>query len=187
MTQVHLSLHVLFAAIVISLVTAVVAADKSDRLNHESLKLMLENMGYEIHKAGKYNSGAPWYQLKFKEGGADYFVMVSLPKDQKTVWVIADLVNLDKQQELPRVIAIKMLDHNYIDSKHVYFSFGAKGRHLRLKGALPNRSVTPIALRTLIRETLETLKTEKQIWEPKKWPQEDKGTMGQPKEGKAAH
>lgn len=49
------------ALVLITLVTPAFAPDKSDRLNHESLKLMLENMGYEIHKSGKYNSGAPWY------------------------------------------------------------------------------------------------------------------------------
>ncbi|MBY0232648.1 MAG: hypothetical protein K2W96_25490 [Gemmataceae bacterium] len=132
---------------------------KKGVLTHESLKEMLENLGY-TPEVIKSTSGSPMNKIKFERDGWTYVVYVSLSGGGSHVWLAAPLKDipdgLPSGDPLKKILAAS----NDVGPCH----FVLKGDRLYLSLALANRDLKPAMLRAGLDDTAGTVKSTVGVW-----------------------
>lgn len=162
-----LLVRVLVAAIALFASNSTVQAQ--EQLDDASLKSMLKNLGFEIGKEGKKETGQALYDIRHEHEGSTIWAAVSLGSTSQDIWVTVNFGNLSPTQDLPREILLQMLDANYQQANYVYFAYDNEARHLILTGAIPNHEVQPAQLKRLIDEAVERTYNTGDLWDPSKW------------------
>lgn len=153
------------------------AEDQDKPLDDAALKTMVKSLGYEF-KEGKFSTGNAFYVITYPHAGSKYYVTIS-GGGHDFIWVVLDMAIAKPEVELPREVALSMLDKNF-DAKRVFFSYDRETRLLRLKAGLANRGVTPLALRSVIHEGVEMCRANPDICVFEKWPKPKSAAPPQP-------
>ncbi|MCI0464193.1 MAG: YbjN domain-containing protein [Gemmataceae bacterium] len=132
----------------------------------ESIKTVLDNMGYEYEankdKEGKVTS----YAVKLSRDGWNFVITVSPSGNQRWIWLTAWLRK--PKEGWPASILQKMLEHNHRVALP-YFAIDQSDSQVKLSTPLHNRAITPALLRTNIDDLCTNLKNTVSLWDPEKW------------------
>lgn len=148
----------------------VTVSAESTKLDDESLKRMLQGMGYEPDEKPWFK-GTRAFVISEKIKGWTFVLQFSLSKDKKHIWVFSHLGIVPNDCTIPADVLVELLDHNF-NSTHMKFSYSKQKRQFRLEGMTLNEDVRPSVLRSMIKETLETLPKTSKLWWPEYWPED---------------
>jgi hypothetical protein len=141
---------------------------KKGVLTDESLKEMLENMGYtpEVIRNG---NGQVFYKISMKSDGWDFIQYVTLSTDKTNVWFLVSLA--DVPDDLTSVEPLKKLlaENNKIGPCH----FTLDGKTIWMRLQIANSDVTPARLRTSIDTMNSNVKSTYGLWNTSAWPRKD--------------
>jgi hypothetical protein len=136
-------------------------------LTDESLKTLLERMGYEFEPI-KSTSGLTMYRVKFEQSNWTYTMYVSLSGDKSMVWLATPLIELPAGDKVPEAILEKLLQKtDELGPCH----FSLKGRRVYLNLPLENRNITPARLRQALDTMATNVKETAPYWTVEKWPE----------------
>ncbi|MCB0359061.1 MAG: CesT family type III secretion system chaperone [Bdellovibrionales bacterium] len=155
------------AWVVLMLCSTSVSAESSARLDAAALKQMVTNLGLTVSD-GAYASGASYVLAVFPWGGYNYEVKVS-GGGQEKIWIVADLGTVPSERKVPKIVLEKLLDANF-DAVRSYFSLDKETGEMRIKVALPNEGLSPVALRSAIQEVVEQMHNTRSVWRFDEWP-----------------
>lgn len=159
----HLSWFVLLAA----LATAPTGGAKAKPLDIDSLKAMLEGLGY-LPKEGSYTSGAKYLNIKHSTSRLNLVFNFSLTNPDN-LFVYLDLPKAGKDVKLPGKAMFGLLKASNT-TRLMRYSWVSARRSFRLSGALPNHSIKPVDIRRMITESVDTLTQTIRFWQPSDWP-----------------
>jgi len=134
-------------------------------LTHESLKDMLENMGYDLEEI-KSTGGTPMYKIKFERDGWTIVTYVSLSRNGSMVWVSAPLKDVPDDVSSPEPLRKLLTESDNIGPSH----FTLKGKRIYMNTPLENRDITPVRLRAAINDTASNIKATRDLWDTDNWP-----------------
>lgn len=133
--------------------------EKKGVLTNDSLKEMLENLGY-TPEVIKSTTGAPMNKIKFERDGWTFTVFVSLSSNGSQVWLIAPLKEIPDGMASGDPLKKILKANNDIGPVH----FNIKGDFLYLNLALENRDMNAARLRGGIDETTGAVKSTASVW-----------------------
>lgn len=148
-----------------------------DVLTDESLKTMLENMGYtpKVEKTAKGNI----YTITIKRGTWTYIIDLSLSPSKTKLWLSGWLSALPEKEPIPADKLLDLLEGSWTYGP-AHFRYHRAFRQLNVGLCLDNREMTPAAVRTQIESFMETMKKSELLWNVKKWKASDKVTLSKP-------
>lgn len=112
---------------------------------HEDIKGMLANLGYEPKDLGENI-----YEITVTKEGWDVFISVSLSRSKAKMWLVVNLGNFgEKSKNDPKKLYALLQKNTDIQPAQFYI----RGDGLRLGVPLDNRALTP----ALIRKEIDTL------------------------------
>jgi hypothetical protein len=160
-------------------------AARAEALTHETLKTMLENLGYKPQTI-KSTRGSPMYKFAFDRASWSFTLYVSQSEDKKNVWMSSYLGGLPEPAKLRADILEKILAKNF-DIGPMHFVVKSP-RRLYLELPLANKGITAGQMREQIEEFTVTIKSTETLWNPEKYPPlpkaEEKKPDATPKEEK---
>jgi hypothetical protein len=118
-------------------------SDAPDPLSNDSLKTMLDNMGYAPSALSK------GYLVAIKRDTWTYNMQLVLSDDQTKLGINANLGKVDDPDSVAAATWLKLLQDN-ADTDPSHFYFDKDQKKLYLHRVLDNRSITPAFLRQQI-------------------------------------
>jgi len=159
--------------------TAPAADDKG--LDHQSLKALLENLGYEP-KEQKYSNGNPYYRIEPKLNGRTWYFNVRAPDKGRYVYVQLDFGKYPSEDGIPRQALIELLKENG-NTSYSFFFIASWGGFM-LTSNLLNDDLKPVDFRRSIEEMMALAAKTESHWNPKKWPQDKDAAAAENKDAK---
>jgi hypothetical protein len=141
---------------------------KKGVLTHESLKEMLENLGYNPETI-RSTAGNPMYKIRIERDGWTFIEYVSLSGDGTMIWISAPLKDVPEDLASAEPLRKLLLENDNIGPSH----FSMKGKRLYMNLALENREVTPLKLRTSLDDVTSTIKATRNLWDSDTWARTD--------------
>jgi len=156
-------------------------ATKPGQLTDDSLKTMLDNLGYDV-RASKSADGKPMYYVKLKRDTWEFEISVVLRSDISMLWLTCGVADLPPTDKVPAEVLEKMLaKSDELGPTH----FGMKkSRRVYLNCPLQNKDITPASLRKNLEQLADDVKGTEDLWNPKKWPGADAAKVEKPEEKK---
>jgi hypothetical protein len=137
------------------------------QLTPESLKSMIENLGYTTTSSTN-SDGVVTYEITLTPQDWKIQTDVNLSKDQSNIWMWAILTKIPDGQEIDPDALLAMLKENdtmgpfffsYTDSSHRFF----------INLALSNQNVTPAKMRSELDALAADVLRTQDLWDPAKW------------------
>ena len=135
-------------------------------LTDESLKMLLDNLGYEPEVI-KSTGGNPMYRLKLTRDGWEFMFYVSLSSDRTVLWMSAPLMTLPEASKIPAERLEKLLAKNF-DIGPAHFCIHGN-RQLFLEKPIANRGLNASTLRIELDSFTSTIKETGPLWDLKTW------------------
>ena len=141
---------------------------KAAPLTEDTLKSMLENLGYDVTVSGD----KPPHHYKIGETGAnlDYTISLELSTDKgnTVLWIYAGLYEVPSDKPVPSVPLLALLAKND-DIGPTFFSYATSNKLLYLNAPTANVDITPPVLRQKIRNFVSKLDSTYSLWNVKDW------------------
>jgi hypothetical protein len=159
-----------YLGIVITMCLFLVGAGSAQaaQLTDETLKTMLENLGYTVEEGGTRDAKT----LKFKESLADnsltFTITMDFSSDKTMVWIYTGLYSVPEGKTAPSSALLALLAKND-DIGPEFFSYSVSNKLLYLNYPAPNTDVTPAVLRRRLKSFLADLDETRDLWDPEKW------------------
>lgn len=138
------------------------------QLTMSSLKMMIENLGYEFKEFKNDKGVVNEYLLTVPRGGANWKIFVTISPNQENVWVFADLAPIADLNNVPRDILVDMLKANETMGP-TYFAYNEKIKLFVLYHVVTNRGVTAKLLRERVESVANQVDVKEKLWNPKLW------------------
>lgn len=136
-------------------------AKKADgKLDHKSLKTMLENLGYEVKPYGKDKTS---YSFMVKLERFNAAVSVSLSQDQTRLWLVANSPKIANTKAIPAGVMRKLVQWNKTVAP-CFFTFNEKAGYVYLLHTVPNKDIDAEFLSTMIEVFAGTIKKTWKDW-----------------------
>lgn len=147
------------------------AEDKQDKpagvLDDNSLKTMLENLGYEP-KPIKYQNGRTGQRIKVAFKGFDAEMDVSLSANNANVWGVLNVAELKSEHHADGSRFIKILQLNLTHGP-CHFRISKDGKYITLARGMTNRIIVAKDLKGHIDDLLSTAEQTAEYWDTSKW------------------
>ncbi|MDB5307316.1 MAG: hypothetical protein JWO38_1518 [Gemmataceae bacterium] len=153
-------------------------------LTLDTLRTMLENMGYEIEDVKNKDGKVAGFRLKIEQEGWTHRVVVDISPSGQWVWLTSWLTTPPKGTTVPPDIYRKMLEANFTNGLP-FFSIDPTDGAPRVQTPLLNRGVvTPAVMRRQVDGLLSTVRQTAGVWDPEKWKDGKEKAPGPNKEEK---
>ena len=146
------------------------AAAKAAPLTDDTLKAMLENLGYTVTVTGdkpprhfKVDESAPVNALDFT-----ITFDLSSDKDAPVLWIYAGLYTIPADKPAPSSALLALLAKND-EIGPVFFSYNADNKLLYLNAPTANVDITPVVLRQKIKNFVTRMDSTYSLWNVKAW------------------
>jgi hypothetical protein len=146
------------------------AAAKAAPLTDDTLKAMLENLGYTVTVTGdkaprhfKVDESAPVNALDF----AITFYLSSA-KDAPVLWIYAGLYEIPADKPAPSSALLALLAKND-EIGPIFFSYNTSNKVLYLNSPTANVDITPVLLRQTIKNFIAKMDSTYSLWNVKAW------------------
>jgi hypothetical protein len=139
-------------------------------LTDDTLKAMLENLGYTVDVSGD----KPPLRFKVPEsapdGSFDFTITVerSTDKDGRTLWIYTALFEIPKDKPVASSRLLALLAKSD-EIGPMFFSYNDKNRLLYLNDPIPNRDITPASLRQTLKTLISTMVSTHDLWDVPNW------------------
>jgi len=138
-------------------------------LTVESLKEMLDTLGYDIEKERKDEKGNVFgYQLKVNSAKYGSHPCVSLSVDGTNLWFTQSLGKVPDPASVPTKILLNMLSANDLIYP-VSFCYGEKFNNFYIVSMIANKGVKPKDMRQRIDQLTSVSEGYDHLWNPAKW------------------
>jgi hypothetical protein len=142
---------------------------KATPLTDDTLKSMLENLGYSVEVSGdkppkdfKIHESAP-------DGSLDYTITFELSAGTgSTLWIFAGLYSIPTDKPPPSSALLALLAKND-EIGPVFFSYSTHNKLLYLNAPTPNVDITPQILRQKIKNFVSNMASTYPLWNVKDW------------------
>ncbi|HYB62247.1 MAG TPA: hypothetical protein VEH50_12320 [Methylomirabilota bacterium] len=149
------------------LFSSVAMRAQGTQVTPESLKTMLENLGY-VTTSSTNSDGVVTYEIKLTPQDWSIVTDVNLSKDQSNIWMWAILTKIPDGQMFDPDTLLTMLKEN--DSMGpFFFSYTDASRRFFINLALANQNVTPAKLRSELDQLAGNVTRTQNLWDPTKW------------------
>ncbi len=149
------------------LFSSVAMRAQGTQLTPESLKTMLENLGYTTTSSTN-SDGVVTYEIKLTPQDWSIVTDVNLSKDQSNIWMWAILTKIPDGQVFDPDTLLTMLKEN--DSMGpFFFSYTDSSRRFFINLALANQNVTPAKMRSELDQLAGNVVRTQNMWDPTKW------------------
>jgi hypothetical protein len=139
-------------------------------LTDDTLKAMLENLGYTVTVTGdkaprhfKVDESAPINSLDFT-----ITFDLSSAKDATVLWIYAGLYEIPAGKPAPSSALLALLAKND-EIGPIFFSYNADNKLLYLNAPTANVDITPAVLRQKIKNFITKLDSTYSLWNVPKW------------------
>jgi hypothetical protein len=124
-------------------------------LTDDSLKEMLENMGYDVKVEKQEKTSV--YTVKIDQGTWTYFINVALSNDKDQLWITSAVTDVPADGKVPAEMLLRLLEENdHIGPGAVFYD--KKFKKIKVGMALLNHGgVTPAVLHTYLGDYLKDL------------------------------
>ena len=141
---------------------------KAAPLTDDSLKAMLENLGYQVTVSG--DKAPHGYKIGESGNDLDYTVTLELSTgDPSTVlWIYAGLYEVPSDKPVPSAALLALLAKND-DIGPMFFSYATSNKLLYLNAPTANADITPVILRQKIRNFVQKMDSTYSLWNVKDW------------------
>lgn len=157
-------------ALMLALFTTGMAQAQSKPANaieENSLKSMLENLGYEP-KEIKYTDNRTGYSIQVKFKGYDAEMRIVLSPSGSNVWGVLNLAELKSEHNAEASRFVKLLQLNLTHGP-CHFRISSDGKYLTLARGMFAKGLTAKELREHIEELLSTAEKTVEHWDVTKW------------------
>ncbi len=134
----------------------------------ESLKGMLENLGYAPQELKNDKGQIARYLINVQSSGNNWKVLVEISPNQENLWVYANLAVINDYNQVPREILADMLKMNEKIGPS-YFAYNEKAKNFVIYHAVTNRGVTAKLLRERIEHVARQVDVNERLWRPTLW------------------
>ncbi|MEM8689784.1 MAG: hypothetical protein AAGF81_20850 [Pseudomonadota bacterium] len=141
-------------------------AAENGKLEHASLRVMLENLGYEPEER-KFTDGLAYYDIE-EPGDVRMTAKVFVSASGNILWFLVDYWALKEDQKYPHEVLLELLAEND-KAAYVHFGYLPKSRRMRLNASLVNRGIKPVDLRRVINEASRLTDRTQHLWNPNEW------------------
>ena len=149
------------------LFSSVAMRAQGTQVTPESLKTMLENLGYTTTSSTN-SDGVVTYEIKLTPQDWSIVTDVNLSKDQSNIWMWAILTKIPDGQVFDPDTLLTMLKEN--DSMGpFFFSYTDSSRRFFINLALANQNVTPAKMRSELDQLAGNVVRTQNLWDPTKW------------------
>ena len=145
-------------------------AAKAAPLTDDTLKAMLENLGYQVTVTGdkpprhfKVSENAPINAIDFT-----ITFDLSTDKDVETLWIYSGLYTIPGDKPAPSSALLALLAKNDVIGP-VFFSYAPSNKLLYLNAPTANVDITPVILRQKIKDFVATMDSTYALWNVKEW------------------
>jgi hypothetical protein len=152
-------------ALCVSMTPAIRAEEGA--ITHESLKSLLEGLGYEPEERHFSDTGAAFYKISTASGGLTVYVDFNV-SDPAFLWLSVDYWALADDQQFPPQVPLDLLAENE-GLKYTHFLYLADERRIRLAGKLLNRGIKPADVRRMLDEAVAVSARTQHLWNPNNW------------------
>jgi hypothetical protein len=141
------------------------AAAKAAPLTDDTLKAMLENLGYSVTVTGD----KPPRHFKVDESapvnGLDFTITFDLSsdKDATTLWIYAGLYEIPADKPAPSSALLALLAKND-EIGPIFFSYATSNKLLYLNAPTANVDITPVLLRQKIKNFIAKMDSTYSLW-----------------------
>jgi len=136
-------------------------------LTPESLKTMIENLGYTTTSSTN-SDGVVTYNITLTPQGWTIDTDVNLSKDQSNIWMWANLSKIPDGQVFDPDTLLTMLKENDTMGPF-FFSYSDSSRRFFINLALSNQNVTPAKMRSELDALAQNVVRTQNMWDPTKW------------------
>jgi hypothetical protein len=145
-------------------------AAKAAPLTDDTLKAMLENLGYSVTVTGdkapkhfKVDESAP-------VNGLDFTITFDLSsaKDATVLWIYAGLYEIPADKPAPSKALLALLAKND-EIGPIFFSYNTDNKLLYLNAPTANIDITPVVLRQKIKNFITKMDSTYSLWNVKDW------------------
>jgi hypothetical protein len=147
--------------------TAAAPAKAAGALTDDSLKTMLDNLGYTVEVSG---DKAP-HRYKFKEslndGSLSFTITVLLSSDSTILWIYTALYELPTGKPASGPLLALLAKNDDIGPQFFSYSTDTKFFYLNAPGA--NVDMTPKVLHQRLANLISTLSKTRDLWDTDKW------------------
>jgi hypothetical protein len=136
-------------------------------LADDTLKAMLENLGYTVTVGGdkiktfKFEDSLPDDSLTFT-------ITASISSDKSLLWLFTGLYKMPEGKTPPSGAMLALLAKNDTIGPD-FFSYDDGGKLFYLNASAANIDITPAILRQKIKNFIATLGSTRDLWTPEKW------------------
>ena len=162
--------RILGIVVAMGLFMAGAAVAKAAPLTDDTLKAMLENLGYQVTVTGdkpprhfKVDESAPINTIDFT-----ITFDLSSEKDATTLWIYAALYEIPADKPAPSSALLALLAKND-EIGPIFFSYNADNKLLYLNAPTANVDITPVVLRQKIRNFITKMDSTYSLWNVKEW------------------
>jgi hypothetical protein len=147
----------------------------------ESLRILLENMGYDYQESKDSEGKLTSFTVKLSRDGWNFVLTIAPSNNQRWVWLTAWLRT--PKEGWPPTILKKMLEHNHRVALP-YFALNVGDNQVKLATPLHNKGITAAPLRNTIDDLCSAIKSTANLWDPEKWDSADKAAAKETVAGK---
>src|SRR4029079_914159 len=162
--------RVLGIVVAMGLFFAGAAVAKAAPLTDDTLKAMLENLGYQVTVTGD----KPPRHFKVDESATiksiDFTITFDLSseKDATTLWIYAALYEIPADKPAPSSALLALLAKND-EIGPTFFSYATSNKLLYLNAPTANVDITPVVLRQKINNFIGKMDSTYSLWNVKEW------------------
>ena len=149
------------------LFSSVAMRAQGTQLTPESLKSMIENLGYTTTSSTN-SDGVVTYNITLTPQGWTIDTDVNLSKDQSNIWIWANLTKIPDGQSIDGDALLTMLKENDTMGPF-FFSYTDTARRFFINIALANQNVTPAKMRSELDALAANVVRTQDMWDPSKW------------------
>lgn len=143
------------------------ARAQGTQLTPESLKAMIENLGYTTTSSTN-SDGVVTYNITLTPQGWTIDTDVNLSKDQSNIWMWANLKKIPDGQVFDPDTLLTMLKENDTMGPF-FFSYSDSSRRFFINLALANQNVTPAKMRAELDALAADVVRTQNMWDPAQW------------------
>ena len=165
--RLRFALHALALALAFCVTIAPGLRAEEAALTNETLKSLLEGLGYEPEEGHFGDTGNAYYKITRTSGGLTVSVDFNV-SNPAFLWLSVDYWRLADEQQFPNQVLLDLLAENR-GLKYVHFIYLANERRIRLAGNLLNRDIKPVDVRQMLDEAVAVSARTQHLWNPNNW------------------
>jgi hypothetical protein len=141
-------------------------AKSNPSLSGKDLGVMIEGMGLSP-KEGKYQDGAPHYDIKMTHDGWDFHIRLALSPNGRALWLHMNLGDLPPVDQIPAERLLNLMRKNANTTGKAQFC--VRGNSLMLMQPVDNHHLTPAMILRELQDLCSAGKFNEPDYNPKNW------------------